>query len=204
MRNIDTSIQRLKRLASHLKTGQLSQDYDSVNCLVYKIKESIILFGNHAYTFLPFVIEELPLKFPNHFGRNWMARVVYYPAPHLNSHYAAVEFFGLTTEEAQHCFQINAQFPELYKGRKLTVRASKPIHVSRNINALLKVVRQNELIERKASFRQVLIEKSNKVTASAWLNNSKFIFNTSQYQKGVYLIKASTSTKSYSTKLVVQ
>lgn len=34
--------------------------------------------------------------------------------------------------------------------------------------------------------------------------NSKFTFNTSQYQKGVYLIKASTLAKSYNTKLVIQ
>lgn len=169
MRNKEKSISRLRRLARHLRAGRLSKDYSSMDVFSFEYATSLICFESKFYTFAPFVIEEMPEVFPIDWGRNCVGKVVNYRSPNENLHYAVTEYFGLTVEEAKHCFQVKSQFPELYRGRHISPKTMNTKSVVRNINGLIKTAIRQDLYERKIIYRQVLIEKCTRISISDWL-----------------------------------
>lgn len=173
MRSNKKYIQRLRRLARHLRAGRFSQDYGSMEAFSFAYVTSLICFDCKFYTFAPFVLEEMPEVFPIEWGRNWTGKVICYSSPNTNMHYAVTEYFGLTVEEAQHCFQLEAQFPELYRGRRLTKKNLSPKSVVKNINGLIKTAIQMDLYDKKLGHREVLIEKCKRISPSDWLKTQK-------------------------------
>ena len=114
-------IERMQRLANHLVSGRLVNDYSQATVLM--CMNNLYFNQGRRYTIPPWFIEELDYLFSEHFERNPMGYVIPLYSPKISVEFSLPWFFGVNTKEYEHLFLPNKQRPDMYHSETLNALA---------------------------------------------------------------------------------